>query len=84
MQLAIRDEKLQPIEVAAIIAIGRPQTTASTLYNHHATMMAEILIAVSCSFILGGEGVAKPNQCLLHRNVVHGLVSGSLQAALLH
>jgi hypothetical protein len=47
-------------------------------------MMAEILIAVSYSFILGDEGAAKPNQCLLHRNVVHGLVSGSLQAALLH
>jgi hypothetical protein len=47
-------------------------------------MMAEILIVTSYNFILGGEGVAKPNQCLLHRNVVRGLVSGSLQAAQPH
>jgi len=47
-------------------------------------MMAEILITTSYNFILGDEGVAKPNQRLLHRNVVRGSVWGSLQAAQLH
>jgi hypothetical protein len=52
-----------------------PNDREYAIQNHHARMMAEILIATSYNFILGGEGVAKPNQCRLHRNVVRGLVS---------